>query len=197
MDNLQYPFTLIPVTLVDVNEIDELPEQPTMTIPSIANMPIVDPLEVNYFGSVLTLVPPLLSPSITSIIVNRKEQQAMAHHPSLPENRAEANSRGLVGATKADWAEINLLRRLAIGSEVPRAGSGRENLSGLPNAPLGSERWDHMFRRMSAVGNMLDNPDNPTAWFDTMYEPGMFSGNWLGRIMVCLLPPLFAVVLDL
>jgi len=36
---------------------------------------------------------------------------------------------------------------------------------------------------MSAVGNMLDNPDSATAWFDTMYEPGMFSGNWLGRIM--------------
>jgi len=162
----------------------------------VATVPVATPSQTTYFGHVLNVVPPLLCPTALAIINNRREIRDIPLWDGFPATRAEANAReDYTGSTKAEWEEINLFRRLALGTEVPRAGEGRENLSGLPpdQAPLGSKRWEHTFNRMRGIAEIIRAPPGfgvVHTWFNSMYTPGMFSGEWLGRVCVC--PLLFS-----
>jgi hypothetical protein len=152
----------------------------------MATMPVSEPCEITYFGHRLTLTPPTLAPSAVLIITNRQEQVPLAYPSNIPANRAEADAQGFRGVTQEEWAELNRLRSYAIGVETPRAGSSRENLACLENPLVGSKRWDHVVNRMLAVAHHIQHGDTllTSTWFNTMYTPGMFSGFWLGRIVV-------------
>lgn len=149
-------------------------------------MPVSDLCEVPYFGHYITLSPPPLAPNVALIITNRQEQVSFQYSPDLPANREEADVLGFVGLTKEEWDELNRLRNRAVGVETPRAGGGNENLACLENPLFGSKRWDHLVNRMHAIAYIIDHPYTSltSCWFNTMYTPGMFSGYWLGRIVV-------------
>ncbi|KIJ53582.1 hypothetical protein M422DRAFT_25426 [Sphaerobolus stellatus SS14] len=182
-----YPYSHLPITMALPWDIQTYHDVPAGSLRSVANMPISEASHPIYFGHELEFVPPLLSPSIIAITVNRLEKRDIGFIPETPLNRAEALERDWQAPTRADWEELNLFRRMALGSEVPRAGGGRENLSLIPDAPMGSKRWDHTFSRMWAVGEYVEHSEKWVAgstWFDTIYHPGMFSGRWLGRLFV-------------
>lgn len=186
---MQYPHSPIPITCFYPSHIDNLPVVPPNSLHTMATMPVTQPCEVTYFGHRLTLSPPTLAPNAVVIITNRQEQVPLTHPENLPANRAEADAQGFRGATQEEWDGLNKLRSAAIGVATPRAGSAHENAACLENPLLGSERWDHVVNRMHAVAHFVQHPDIgyvSLTWFASMYTPGMFSGFWLGRIVVSL-----------
>ncbi|KAF8522812.1 hypothetical protein JB92DRAFT_2886140 [Gautieria morchelliformis] len=181
----RYPHTSIPITSLYPEHIQTMPSVPVHSLPSLAPMPVSQPCELEYFGHRLSLCPPPLAPSVAVIITNRQEQVSISYPDDLSANRAEADARGLQGATKEEWDEMNKFREYAIGVQTPRAGGGYENLACLENPLTGSRRWDHVFNRMLSAAHFIQHPypSETGSWFNTVYTPGMYSGFWLGRIV--------------
>lgn len=169
---VQYPHTQLPVTIFHQYHLMNIPTVQPGSLRTIATLPFFPPSDLVYFGCRLSISPPLLACSAALILTNRREQRPLGVLPNRP--------------VPPVTQELNAFRATALGVEVPRAGGGREHFSGLPNPLLGSSRWDHTFARMRAVASMLngDSRASTDTWFRTMYYRGMFSGKWLGRILV-------------
>ncbi|KAF8588315.1 hypothetical protein K439DRAFT_1658539 [Ramaria rubella] len=181
----RYAHTHLPITCVYPRHVREVPFVPADSLRTMDTMPIAEPFELVYFCYRLTFSPPPITNSVALIITNRQEGEDIRYLTTIPIDRAEADARNFNGATQRDWIEINHFRKLVIGVETPRAGGGSENPAGLENPLVGSRRWDHLFHRVRAVGHLLTHISDPMVdtWFNTLYTPGMLTGNWLGRIV--------------
>ncbi|GJJ13154.1 hypothetical protein Clacol_007405 [Clathrus columnatus] len=166
----RYPHTHIPMTVFYRYHLLHIPTVQPGSLRTIATLPSFPPSSVVYFNQQFSLAPPSLACSAALVLTNRRERRALGLLPNRP---------------LADQ-EMSRFRAMAIGVEVPPAGSGRENLSVLLDPLFGSRRWDHAFARMRAVADLMSaNPRNSVdTWFKSMYYPGMYSGKWLGRILL-------------
>lgn len=169
----------------------ELPLCPSQTIAPHTSGPSPKARTLRHWSHKLTIAAPAVTSAAFLCIAIRIEalqdiSPLSGQATMLPADRATANALGLVGKTLEDVKEFQYNVRTRFVDRCPVEAASGTPVS-IPGArATGSRCHDGDWRRLVCC---FDPWDPQPAMRGAIHKPGVLSGSWDGRVMVCARPP--------